>query len=200
MAALVGWLEDVSAGSRCRWPAAMAALGRGLLAEDAADHAASDQAFEEALGLLRSVRLPLELGRVALAYGAVLRRRGERRRARAVVAEASELAATCGSVLLAEQAHDEQARLGARRSRGRSQGLTEAEAKVAVLASRGASNAEIAASLVVSVRTVEAHLSRVYTKLGLQSRRELMISFPDGTGLGAASGEGAALNSDPLRP
>jgi tetratricopeptide (TPR) repeat protein len=58
MAALVGWLEDVSAGSRCRWPAAMAALGRGLLAEDAGDHGASDQAFEEALGLLRSVRLP----------------------------------------------------------------------------------------------------------------------------------------------
>jgi DNA-binding CsgD family transcriptional regulator len=196
MAALVGWLTDVSAGSRCRWPAAMAAMGRGLLAEDAGDHAASDQAFEEALGLLRSVRLPLELGRVALAYGAVLRRRGERRRARAVVAEAAELAATCGSVLLAEQARDEQARLGARRSRGRSQGLTEAEATVAVLAARGASNAEIAASLVVSVRTVEAHLSRVYTKLGLQSRRELMIRFPDGTGLRAAAAEGAARNSD----
>ena len=200
MSALVAWLEDVSAGSRCRWPTAMAALGRGLLAENAGDHAASDQAFEEALGLLRSVGMPLELGRVALAYSAVLRRRGERRRGRAVVAEAAELAATCGSVLLAEQARDEQGRLGARRSRGRSQGLTEAEAKVAVLASRGASNAEIAASLVVSVRTVEAHLSRVYTKLGLQSRRELMIRFPDGTGLGAASGEGAALNSDPLRP
>jgi DNA-binding NarL/FixJ family response regulator len=117
-----------------------------------------------------------------------------------VVAEAAELAATCGSVLLTEQARDEQARLGARRSRGRSRGLTEAEAKVAVLAARGTSNAEIAASLVVSVRTVEAHLSRVYAKLGLQSRRELMVRFPDGTGLAAASGEGAAPNSDPLRP
>lgn len=200
MAALVGWLEDVSVGSHCRWPAAMAALGRGLLAEDAGDHAACDRAFEEALGLLRSVRLPLELCRVALAYGAVLRRRGERKRARAVVAEASELATTCGSVLLAGQARDEQARLGARRSRGRARGLTESEAKVAVLASRGASNAEIAASLVVSVRTVEAHLSRVYTKLGLQSRRELMVRFPDGTGLEAASGAGGALNSDPPRP
>ncbi len=200
VAALVGWLEEASAGSPCRWPLAMAAMGRGLLAEDVADHAASDQAFEEALGLLRSVRLPLELGKVALAYGATLRRRGQRRRARAVVVEASELAATCGSALLAEQARDEQARLGARRSRGRSQGLTDAEAKVAVLASCGASNSEIAASVVVSVRTVETHLNRVYAKLGLRSRRQLMVRFPDGAGQAAGSTEGAAPHSDPRGP
>lgn len=194
VAALVGWLEETSVGSPWRWPRAMVALGRGLLAENAADYAVADQAFEEALGLLRSVRLPLELAQAALVYGAVLRRRGERKRARMVVVEAAELAAACGSVLLAGQAREEQARLGARRSRGRSQGLTEAEAKVAVLASRGASNSEIAALLVVSVRTVEAHLSRVYAKLGLRSRRELMIRFPDGTGLAAS------LDTDPLRP
>jgi DNA-binding CsgD family transcriptional regulator len=199
VAALVGWLEEASVGSPCRWPRAMAAFGRGLLAEDAADHAASDQAFDEALGLLRSVRLPLELGDVMLAYSAALRRRGERRKARAVVAEAAELAATCGSVLLAEQARSEQARLGARRSR-RPEGLTETEAKVAVLASRGASNSEIAASLVVSVRTVEAHLSRVYAKLGFKSRRQLMIRFPDGAGLAAGSTAGAAPQDDPRRP
>jgi DNA-binding CsgD family transcriptional regulator len=200
VASLVEWLESALVGSPCRWPKAMAALGRGLLANGAGHHTAADQAFEEALGLLRSVRLPLELGRVALAYSAALRRRGERRRARAVAAEAAELAAACGSVLLAEQARDEQARLGARRSRGRSQGLTEAEAKVAVLAARGNSNSEIAASLVVSVRTVEAHLSTVYTKLGLRSRRELMVRYPDGTGLAVASGGGGIPDADPLRP
>lgn len=183
VAALVGWLEENSADTPCRWPRAMAAMGRAYLAEDAGDDVTSDRAFEEALGLLRLVRLPLELGQVALAYGAALRRRGQRRKARTVVAEAAGLAATCGSVLLASQARDEQARLGARRSRGGAEGLTEAEARVAVLAARGASNAEIAASLVVSVRTVEAHLSRVYTKLGLQSRRQLMIRYPDGGGL-----------------
>jgi DNA-binding CsgD family transcriptional regulator len=191
VASLVNWLESALVGAPCRWPRAMAAFGRGLLGEDAGDHTVADRAFEEALGLLRSVRLPLELGRVALAYSAVLRRRGERRRARTVAAEAAELAATSGSVLLAEQARGELARLGARRSRGRSEGLTKAEAKVAAAAAGGASNAEIAASLVVSVRTVEAHLSRVYTKLGLRSRRELMIRFPDGTGLSAVSDEGA---------
>jgi len=191
VAALVEWLEDSSADSPCRWPRAMAALGKGLLAEDAGDHAAADRAFEEALGLLRSVRLPLELGQVALAYGAVLRRRGQRRKARAVVAEAAELAARCGSALLAGQARDEQARLGARRSRRGPEGLTEAEGKVAVLASRGASNSEIAASLVVSVRTVEAHLSSVYAKLGLRSRRQLMIRFPDGADLTVGSTEDA---------
>jgi DNA-binding CsgD family transcriptional regulator len=199
VAALVRWLEEVSTDSPWRWPLAMAALGRGFLAEDAADHPAADRAFEEALDLLRSVRLPLELAQAALVYGATLRRRGERRRARVVVAEAAQLAATCGSALLAGQARDEQARLGARRARGRSQGLTDAEATVAVLASRGASNLEIADTLVVSVRTVETHLSKVYAKLGLQSRRQLMVRFPDGAGLEAGSPEGGAPHRDTER-
>jgi hypothetical protein len=80
VAAVVGWPEETSADSPCRWPRAMAAVGRGLLAGDAGDHAGCDQAFEEALGLLRQVCLPLELGQVALAYATVLRRRGQRKR------------------------------------------------------------------------------------------------------------------------
>ena len=53
------------------------------------------------------------------------------------------------------------------------QGLSRREAEVARLAASGRTNKEIAAELVVSERTVENHLYRVFTKLGVTSRREL---------------------------
>jgi DNA-binding NarL/FixJ family response regulator len=52
-------------------------------------------------------------------------------------------------------------------------GLTDRECEIATLAARGLSNEEIAAQLVLSVRTVENHLQRAYTKLGVAGRREL---------------------------
>jgi len=52
-------------------------------------------------------------------------------------------------------------------------GLTESERQTVVLAMDGRTNREIAESMFVSVRTVEANLSRAYTKLGVRSRREL---------------------------
>lgn len=51
--------------------------------------------------------------------------------------------------------------------------LTRREREIAVLVSQGASNRSIAQSLVVSVRTVEGHLGRIYAKLGLSGRRAL---------------------------
>jgi DNA-binding NarL/FixJ family response regulator len=51
--------------------------------------------------------------------------------------------------------------------------LTEREEEVAGLASEGLSNQAIADQLFLSVRTVEAHLSNVYTKFGLSSRAQL---------------------------
>jgi DNA-binding CsgD family transcriptional regulator len=51
--------------------------------------------------------------------------------------------------------------------------LTASERRVAQLAAEGISNNEIAQALFVTVKTVEAHLSGVYRKLDIQSRREL---------------------------
>jgi DNA-binding NarL/FixJ family response regulator len=59
-----------------------------------------------------------------------------------------------------------------RRSHDRDE-LTDAEQRVATLAARGRHNKEIAAELYIGVGTVEAHLSRVYRKLGVRSRTEL---------------------------
>jgi DNA-binding CsgD family transcriptional regulator len=54
-----------------------------------------------------------------------------------------------------------------------SDGLTRREREIAQLAAQGRSSPEIARDLVVSVRTVDNHLQRVYTKLGITSRAEL---------------------------
>jgi DNA-binding NarL/FixJ family response regulator len=52
-------------------------------------------------------------------------------------------------------------------------GLTTREGQIATLAAAGLSNLEISRRLVISIRTVECHLARVYHKLGVTSRREL---------------------------
>lgn len=52
--------------------------------------------------------------------------------------------------------------------------LSRREREVALLASRGASAAEIAQHLVISERTVESHLTNVYTKLGVATKLELV--------------------------
>jgi DNA-binding NarL/FixJ family response regulator len=56
-------------------------------------------------------------------------------------------------------------------------GLTERELEVAMLAAGGLSNLQISHRLYISIRTVECHLARVYTKLGVRSRRELPASL-----------------------
>ncbi len=81
----------------------------------------------------------------------------------------------------------EERRLGGRR--GTSDELTGTEARVAELAGQGLRNAEIAAQLYVTPKTVEATLSRVYRKLGIRSRTELAGR------LAAASADGTAAGS-----
>ncbi|MFD4639522.1 LuxR C-terminal-related transcriptional regulator [Lentzea sp. NPDC058436] len=60
--------------------------------------------------------------------------------------------------------------------------LTPREREVAVLAARGLTNKEIASSLVISVRTVDNHLSNTYAKLGITTRGELALVLTDDAG------------------
>jgi DNA-binding CsgD family transcriptional regulator len=73
----------------------------------------------------------------------------------------------------ADWARKARAELGHIGGRTRSDGLTAAERRVAALVASGRTNREVAAELFLGERTVESHLSRVYTKLGVRSRTEL---------------------------
>jgi DNA-binding NarL/FixJ family response regulator len=101
----------------------------------------------------------------------VHRRAKRRADARRTLTLALELFDNLGAPLWAERAAAE---LGRIPGRGPASGeLSETERRVAELVAEGLSNKEIAARLFVTVRTVEASLSKVYAKLGLRSRTEL---------------------------
>jgi DNA-binding NarL/FixJ family response regulator len=86
---------------------------------------------------------------------------------------AVENAHTCGATRLEDQALVQLRASGGRRGRGRGPELSSQEQRTATLAAQGATNAEIAAALAVSVKTVEHYLSSTYAKLGISSRHEL---------------------------
>jgi DNA-binding NarL/FixJ family response regulator len=116
--------------------------------------------------------MPFELGRTLLAQATIERRAKRRGSAREAARKALEVFDALGAALGAERAAAELARIP---GRGRASGeLTETERRVAELVAQGLSNKEVAAALFVSVRAVEANLSKVYAKLGIRSRTQLV--------------------------
>jgi len=132
--------------------------------EDAIRHA------ERALEHHRELPVPFERARTLIVLGTLHRRAKQKAAARAALEEAIEILDGMGARLWAERARAELGRIGGRAA---ALGLTPTEQRVADLVAEGRSNKQVAAELFVSVRTVEANLTRVYSKLGIRSRSEL---------------------------
>ena len=132
--------------------------------------------LEEAVTSLEGSAARLELAKALLSLGRELRRQGERRAARGPLARAFDIADRGGVGSIVHAAREELRLAGARPRRtslGGPPSLTPAERRVARMAVAGASNAEIAQRLFVSLRTVETHLTHAYRKLDISSRDEL---------------------------
>ncbi|HEX9599540.1 MAG TPA: AAA family ATPase [Gaiellaceae bacterium] len=148
-----------------------AARCRGLMAAAAGDLEGAVSSFEEALVQYERVPMPFERARTLLPLGSARRRARERRGARECLQQALAIFEQLGAAIWAQRSRAELARI-AGRAPGSGQ-LTAAERRVAELVAEGRTNKEVAAELVVSVRTVESTLTKVYAKLGVRSRTEL---------------------------
>jgi DNA-binding NarL/FixJ family response regulator len=127
---------------------------------------------------LRASPARLEQAHSLAELGAALRRAARRTAAREPLTEALDLAARCGARALAARVREELKAIGARpRSEWRTglEALSPRELHVARLAADGLSNREIAHRLYVTLKTVEGHLARAFTKLGIERRGELRL-------------------------
>jgi DNA-binding CsgD family transcriptional regulator len=134
----------------------------------------------DSVASLRNSPALLERAHSLAELGAALRRNGCRSAAREPLAEALDLAARCGARPLAIRVRDELKATGARpRREWRTglQALSPRELRVVQLAAEGRTNREIAYQLYVTLKTIEGHLARAYTKLGIERRHELSRFF-----------------------
>ncbi|WP_433337581.1 AAA family ATPase [Spirillospora sp. CA-294931] len=150
----------------------LCAAGGGDLAEAAATLARAAERFG-------SLSLPLEQGRVLLAQAQIARRRRRMAEARAFVARAYEVFNAARARPWLQLTGEAAARLEPAQLAGAPSVdvLTASEKRVAELVSRGASNREIAVALALSVKTVEATLTRIYRKRGVRSRTQLIAAL-----------------------
>jgi DNA-binding CsgD family transcriptional regulator len=138
--------------------------------------AAADGLYREAIDRLGRTRLRPELARAHLLYGEWLRRQGRRVDARGQLRTAHDMLEAIGMEAFAERARRELIATGGKVRRRRAETcdrLTPQEEQIARLARDGRTSPEIGAQLFLSARTVEWHLGKIFTKLGIGSRREL---------------------------
>jgi DNA-binding CsgD family transcriptional regulator len=168
----IAYVEEAGRASGRAWHAAVSGRGRALVAAAGGDDEGARAHVERALLAHERLPQPFERARTLLAQGTIERRAKRRAAAREALTVALELFDGLGAALWAERTAAELARIP---GRGRaSSELTETERRVAELVADGLSNKEVAARLFVSVRAVEANLSKVYAKLGVHSRSQLV--------------------------
>ena len=158
--------------------AASKARSRALLS----DGDTAEPVYLESIERLGNTRIRTEFARSHLKYGEWLRRQRRRIDARAQLRIAHEMFESMGMEAFAERARRELQATGEvtrKRSVATSdRELTAQEAQIARMARDGASNPEIAARMFISARTVQYHLRKVFTKLGIESRMQLDLVLP----------------------
>jgi ATP/maltotriose-dependent transcriptional regulator MalT len=170
-------LSRKATASGTAWALGIEARCRALLS----DGDAAEAMFRTAVDRLSAVPVRADLARAHLLFGEWLRRADRRTAAREELETAYEMFTASGMAGFAARAQGELAAAGVTGHRPAADvrhRLTAQEAQIAGLARDGLSNSEIGAQIFLSARTVEWHLRKVFTKLGVTSRRQLR-DLPD---------------------
>jgi DNA-binding CsgD family transcriptional regulator len=165
-------LSDRTRTSGTDWALGVEAQSRALVSEDDV----AEDLFREAIERLGRTRVRVALARARLLYGEWLRRQRRRLDAREQLRSAHDQFSQFGMEAFAERARAELEATGEharKRTVETSDQLTAQETQIARLARDGLSNPEIGAQLFISPKTVEYHLHKVFTKLGIRSRNQL---------------------------
>ena len=172
-------LTDRATASATPWALGVLARSTALMASDAD----AETHYGEAIKQLSRTAMRTELARAHLLYGEWLRRRKRRRDAQVQLRTAYDMFTAMGAVAFADRTGAERRATGeASQAAPRVHnpfGLTPQESQVARQAGAGATNAEIATRLFITTSTVEYHLSKVFRKLGITSRRQLAGALSD---------------------
>jgi DNA-binding CsgD family transcriptional regulator len=173
----LGELEQRTLAAGTDWALGIVARSRALLSTGEA----ADALYVEAIERLGRSRIVVHLARAHLLYGEWLRRENRRRDARHQLRTAYDTLSRIGAEAFAERSRRELLATGEtarERTAATQDALTPQETQIARLAADGHTNPEIGSELFISPRTVEYHLSKVFTKLGIATRRELRSALP----------------------
>ncbi|MEW9550964.1 AAA family ATPase [Nonomuraea sp. NPDC050783] len=146
----------------------------------------AERSFAAALTLVEHGVCPLEEARVLLDLGRLLRRTGRRKAAAERLAAARAAFERLGARPLVERCARELEACGLEPQAPARLGLTPQELSTAALVAHGLTNRQIATELLISVKTVEYHIGKIYTKLGIGSRVALAAKFASGESEGPA--------------
>ncbi|HTA12611.1 MAG TPA: LuxR C-terminal-related transcriptional regulator [Solirubrobacteraceae bacterium] len=171
-------LAEIARAAGTDWALGTYARAAAMLA----DGAAVERLYREAIERLSHVKTRATLARAHLLYGEWLRREHRRIDAREQLRVAHTMLSDMGMEAFAERARRELRATGEtvrKRTVETLDDLTPQEVQVARLAADGQTNSEIGAQLFLSPRTVEWHLTKMFGKLGISSRKELRSALSD---------------------
>lgn len=177
-------ISDMAQASGTDWALGTSAGVRALVSEGQA----AEALYREAIERLGNTAVRMDLARSRLLYGEWLRAENRRADARAELGAAHEMLNHIGAEAFAERARRGLKATGAkvpRRTAATRSALTPQEAQIARLAGDGLTNPEIGAQVFLSPHTVEWHLRKVFSKLGISSRKEIRTMRLDGTATSA---------------